>query len=309
MFRFSMPEPSLPLREQKEALKSQFDRFLCSAPLRELFSLLGVDRQTFAGVYEGRKAAGGTVRELQELAPLPALEQHRNELYHLLNELGFMKINRPLYPHNSHILVLGGSLNACHVRTQCAARWADPSTRFVDGLACYRPINPVERKNNGFSSLCDTEFGAMRDSFADVFDLSSTAGTEEFVSDRNLNGISCVRTFPAGADGRGYRVWAAPSTQPELRRADTGDSLLFYLGKTELRPPDSILAVTHNRHANRQFVQIAFQLIKKETPLRLDVIGCIPDESVLTEEQYDPFLYLQDLISLQDWIERFEWEL
>ena len=37
-------------------------------------------------------------RELQELAPLPALEQHRNELYHLLNELGFMKINRPLRP-------------------------------------------------------------------------------------------------------------------------------------------------------------------------------------------------------------------
>ena len=31
--------------------------------------------------------------------------------------------------------------------------------------------------------------------------------------------------------------------------------------------------------------------------------------SVVTKEEYEPFQYLQDLISLLDWIERFEKEL
>ena len=42
-----------------------------------------------------------------------------------------------------------------------------------------------------------------------------------------------------------------------------------------------------------------------ERGTHLDVVGCIPDERVVTVERYDPFQYLQDLIGILDRIERF----
>ncbi len=309
MLRFTMPDASIPLPERKAALKEQFGAFLRSAALRELFSLLGVDRETFASAYNGRTAGDGTVRETQELAMPAALDERRRELYPLLRELGFFTINTPLEAASDRVLVLGGSLGACCSRTRCAARLAGPATRAVDGLACFRPIHPVERGGAAGPHACDTEFGAMRDSFADAFRLPAAGGTEDFAGDRNLNAVSCVFTFPDTGDGRVYRVLAAPSTQPGLRRADTGDSLLFYLRKTRPAPGERLLAVTHNRYCNRQFAQIAYLLMKEGTPLNLDVVGCVPDERIVSAERYDPFQFLQDLIGLLDWAERFEREL
>ena len=39
------------------------------------------------------------------------------------------------------------------------------------------------------------------------------------------------------------RILAAPSSEPELRRADTGDTLSFYLQHTDLQPGERLLAV------------------------------------------------------------------
>lgn len=144
----------------------------------------------------------------------------------------------------------------------------------------------------------------MSESFTELFQLPPASGEDEFHGDRNLNRISCVRSFSDSR--RCYRIFAAPSSQPELRRADTGDTMQFYLKHCPLQQSDSVLAITNNQYCNRQFVQLAYQLIKEKSPARLDVIGCTRDERITPPERYDPFRYLQTLIGLLDWIERFE---
>jgi len=306
MIRFVMPEEGLTGSEQVLQLHGQFDAFLNSEALGELFDLLGVDRHTIARRYDSRQMPGGGVRETQAIAPLEALEGCRDALYPLLRELGYLDINRPLHSEYSHVLLLGGSLNACFVRAEYAREWIGPAVRAVDGLACYRPINPIERGRSAFSSPCDTEFGVMADAFVSAFHLPASGWEDVFHGDRNLNRISCVRTCTVSSGSRQYRVFAAPSTQPELRRADTGDSLLYYLEQTQLQPSDSLLAITHNIHCNRQFIQLAYELLKHRSGVYLDVIGCVPDDKIVTRESYNPALYIQELISTLDWIERFE---
>ena len=304
MLRFVMPDPALPRDRQIQLLRAQFEAFLCSDALRELFDILRVDRASFSRVYDGRRAAEGRILETQELTPAAALEPHREALYPLLEELGFFTINKPLRADHSHLVVLGGSLDACYTRTRAAAAWMTPSVRCADGLACYRPIHPKERTGDARFSRCETEFGAMSESFVSVFSLPG-AWEDAFHGDRNLNGISCVRTYTGTEDGRRYRVFAAPSAQPELRRADTGDSFLFYLRQTEPCASDSLLFLTNNRYCNRQFLQLAWLMLKQECSIGFDIIGCTPDERVVSREQYDPFQFLQDLIGVLDWIERF----
>ena len=304
MFRFTMPDNSLEYSRRIETIRDQIDSFISLRELSEIFALLNVDRDTIFDTYNGRKMPGGRVLELQELTPKRELEGIRYELYPLFKELGFIDINKPMKTDFSHILVLGGSLNANYDRTQAAAGWVTEATRFVDGLSCYRPINPIERKNSAFGYMCDTEFGVMCDAFVSVFKLSSE-WNDDFVGDRNLNRISCVRSFNTTPGDRKYRIFAAPSIQPEQRRADTVDSLLFFLKHIDLCENDSILAVTNNRFCNRQFLQISYCLTKRRSSAQLDIVGCLHDDQITTRDSYDPFQYMQELIALLSWIDRF----
>lgn len=303
-----MPDPELPRTLQLSLLRSQFEAFLNSDALKELLGLLEVDRSTFSLVYNSRRCASGRILETQDLEPAAALEQHREKIYPLLEELGFLTVNKPLEPDHSHLVVLGGSLEACYTRTKAAAAWLTPSVRNADGLACYRPIHPKERAGSSFLPECETEFSAMTGSFMSAFSLSPK-WKDDFHGDRNLNSISCVREFSNTRDGRQYRVFAAPSTQPGQRRADTGDSFLFYLRQTAFSSSDSLLILTNNRYCNRQFLQLAYLLMKQNCPLRFDIIGCTPDERIIGRGCYDPLQFLQDLIGVLDWIERFNEEL
>jgi hypothetical protein len=318
MFRFFMPEASDPA-EKIRLLNRQFDAFTRSSALRELFSLLHTDADRFCAEFNGRTAGGAAeaagvagVRETQVILPAEHLEPLRYELYPLLAELGFFHITKPLQLYADHILILGGSLAACHLRAEAGRRHITEKTRSVDALTCFRPVHPVERARAAYTSACDTEFGVMTEAFCSAYNLDPGSASDEFISDRNLNSISCIRMLSdGGCDERpAYRIFAAPSTQPDIRRADTGDTLLYYLQKTSPSPDSTLLAVTHNRYCNRQFLQLAWHLLRyqqehhTEVP-SLDIVGLYADDAIPAADQYDPFQLLQDLIGILDWIDRF----
>lgn len=305
MMRFIMPENLSDASQKAKAVLAQLEELLHSEALREILGILDVDTHTLERAYNKRAGANGTVVELQGLDSSVSLEEKREVLYPLFRELGFIDINKPVKNNHSRIIVLGGSLNACNERTECAKNWIDETTVYVDGLACYRPIGSAERKNAGFS-LCDTEFGAMSENFVRVFNLDGREFTEDFKSNRNLNSVSCVRNY-GKSDNREYRIYAAPSSEPHLRRADTADTLSFYYDcEGQIGAGDSALFVTNNRHCNRQFLQLAYCMIKGGYGGTIDVIGCYSDENVTSVDKYDPLLYLQDLIGIIDWMERFK---
>ena len=303
VFRFIMPDKKLPAEERKQQLIEQMDEFLELEPLKEVMELLHTDLDNFKRDYDGRSKAGGKVVEMQVMNPVEEIEKLREKLYPLLVELGFFHINKPRFESNSRIIVLGGSFNACFKRTRCVAQWKDSSTISVDGLSCYRPINPKERRNSEFTSSAETEFGVLAEAFASTFDLTKDDFEEDFVSDRNLNSVSCIRKY-----GSSYRIYAAPSGAPELRRADTGDTLKFYKENAGISSDDSILAVTNNIFCNRQLLQLAHFIIEEGLAVDIDVIGYDSGDSIATAESYTPILYVQEIISILDWIDRFKAE-
>ena len=305
MLRFIMPDHTLSAAAREQHLKEQMDEFLRSDALAEIFDLLKTDRTRIGKDYNGRAGGNGRVLETQVLKPAVELEPFREQLYPLFDRLGLFRINKPLSEKHSRILVLGGAFDVCFTRTYAAAQLRDSATRSVDGLSCYRPINPKERASSAFASSRDTEFGVMSDAFAEVFGLAQSDCKDTFIGDRNLNRVSCVREFSVQPCNCRYRVYAAPSSQPELRRADTADTLKFYGENADVSFGESLLAVTNNRYCNRQFLQLAHYVIEHGLAVDLDVVGCIPDERIATIEDYDPFQFLQDLIGILDWIGRF----
>lgn len=306
MFRFTMPPSECDSKTRRELLLKQFDEFLNAKALKEICSILHVDQASLRQRFDGRSGTDGRIKETQELGANVLLEKHKIELFPFFDELGFIGINKPLIDHPDHLLILGGSQNACFDRVYAGKKHITENTKSFDGLSCYRPLNPIEQKDSAYHSNYETEFGVMSEAIASAFGLSMNQCDDLFKGDRNLHKISCVRTIKGPSKAIDYRVFAAPSSEPELRRADTTDSFVFYLENTIMVPHASVLAVTNNRYCNRQFLQLAYPVIHHNYAIDLDVVGCSPDQELIETESYDPFQLMQDLIGILDWIDRFK---
>ncbi len=305
MFRFTMPSSEKDNAIRNKLLLEQCQNFLNAKALQELCEILQVDQHSLRQTFDGRRAAGGRVRETQELGANALLEERKEALFPLFDELGFISINKPLIDDPDHILILGGALGACFDRTNAGREHVSANTKSFDGLSCYRPINPKERAKSSHVSLFETEFGVMSDAITSAFALPLDQYEDVFSGDRNLNRISCIRTLTGTPQPIACRVYAAPSSQPELRRADTTDSLIFYLENAVTTPHASVLAVTNNRYCNRQFLQLALPIIQRGLAVDLDIIGCSPDRELVDANSYNPFQLMQDLIGILDWIDKF----
>lgn len=305
MIRFRMPDPGLERPARIKELKEQMDAFIQSDALAALLDALDTDIDGIAHKYNARAKKDGRVLEVQEITSIPELSSKKDELYPLFDELGFFGINRPVSADHTRILILSASLKSTFLRTQSSAKWITPTVVSVDALACFRPINPVERLNTEFTTNSDTEFGCASESLSRIYKIPSDGWVDDFSGDRNLNNISCIRKCSAPEAVPLIRVFAAPSSQPSIRRADTGDTLDFYMKNSGIREGESFLAITNNRYCNRQFLQLAYQIIKEDRHVGLDVIGNCADEELGVLKDYDPSQYIQDVIAMLDWIKRF----
>ena len=307
--RFTMPDPALDKAIRIKVLAEQFDSYINSDTMQTLLNILDIDIKGLAEKYDFRRKKDGGICETQEIGRNFSLEEKKADLYPLFVKLGFMDINKPLSSEYSRILIMGASLEATYLRTEYSADWITPRVVSVDALSCFRPLNPVERTASCFQTDSDTEFGSASDSLISVFGLDRGKWQDAFCGDRNLNRISCIRTYPDQTDGHAFRVFAAPSTDSSDRRADTGDAIKHYMENAGLTPGESLLAVTSNMYCNRQFVQLAYQIIKSDFPVSLDIIGNYCGEKIVSAKVYDPCQYIQDLIATIDWITRFKRDL
>ena len=308
MTRFKMPEKEMPAEQLILFFKEQVNVFLASKALEDLLKILQTDLKNLSTMYDGRLREDGSVVETQVVKDRDDLEPFREKLYPLFDELGFFRINKPLHTENSRILILGGSLNTCFERSEYAKSFINSSVHCVEGLACYRPIHPVERENTIYYSYADTEFGVLSDALLQVLDRSGELYEDDFRTNRNINSISCIRTFTGHEDDCSLRVFAAPSAEPHLRRADTADTIRFYLANTQFQPRESLLFITDNRYCNRQFLQILNAMLACRCVIPFDIIGCTPDHFIVKKETYSLFQFIQDLISTIDLIGRFQAE-
>lgn len=144
--------------------------------------------------------------------------------------LGLRGGTRPRLRTYDHVLVLGGTLWGCLVRTGEAARLVtggQVSTATVTALGGHRPFLPeesVQAAAVGHPGLGE-EFQALDACARDAFDLGEPEAVEGEASDA-VGATWGVHTYCA-ATGLTVRVAAAPSRTPG-RRADTADTYAFF---------------------------------------------------------------------------------
>ncbi|MCC3761841.1 hypothetical protein K3N28_01975 [Glycomyces sp. TRM65418] len=187
-------------------------------------------------------------RERHETAPQPLDPEQEHAVTEAALALGLGAQAEPRRRHYTHVLVLGGLVASCLFRTRFAAELLANGVEAdnVTGVGGFRPLDAPDRESAALSGIAcgDFEVDAIEASLKRAFGIEGEPHVDRG-GDPRLEPSRAwkVATF---ADGPvAVRAVAAPSSQPDRRRADTVDTCRFWADRVaDLSPGDSVLVVT-----------------------------------------------------------------
>jgi hypothetical protein len=168
----------------------------------------------------------------------------------IATQLGLVRAEEPTKNEYHYILVLGGARLSCQLRPRRAAEIIRQGLR-TGGVALLGAARPVG----------DTERDAT-DSYApgavDEFDLIVAGSKHEFGFDtdpvedyrhddvRSVNSSWRIQKFHTTFAMQPLDLMAvsAPSSAPDTRRANSADTIAFFLERAHAKPGDSLLLIT-----------------------------------------------------------------
>ncbi|TDC26311.1 hypothetical protein E1211_30240 [Micromonospora sp. 15K316] len=216
--------------------------------------------------------------------------------------LGLVHPVAPARPRYAHLLVLGGLAQACLRRVAYAAHLLRHGVRVageVAVLGSFRPLSAAERRTLTAADVtgADTEVDALDAAVRLAFGVTRPA-EEDGVDTGHPHHSWSSRTYhPAGFPP--VRVLAAPSSEPQHRRAHTADTQRFWAGHARLSSGDQVLLVTHPIYVPFQHCD-ALRTLAVPYGAGIDTVGvdpALPDPVRLPEPTLTPGRYLQEIRS------------
>ncbi|WP_406043075.1 hypothetical protein OG799_03655 [Micromonospora sp. NBC_00898] len=216
--------------------------------------------------------------------------------------LGLVRALPPPRPRYAHLVVLGGLAHACLRRVAYAAhllRTGPAVTGEVAVLGSFRPLTGPERQVLAGAGVtgCDTEVDALDAGVRAAFGLAAPAEEDGHDGGHPHHSWSSRTYRPAGLPP--VRVLAAPSSEPQRRRAHTADTQRFWAEHVRLRSGDPVLMVTAPIYVPFQHCD-ALRTLTVPYGCRIDTVGVDPALTGLArvpEPTLTPGRYLQEIRS------------
>ncbi|MEU4554461.1 hypothetical protein [Micromonospora violae] len=223
----------------------------------------------------------------------------------VLDAAAALGLIRPVPPARSayaHLVVLGGLAHACVRRVGYAAhllRAGLPVRGEVAVLGSFRPLSDWERRTLADAGLPadETEVDVLDTAVRRVFDVTAPAEWDGVDTDHPHHSWSSRTYRPDGLPP--IRVLAAPSSEPDHRRAHTADTQRFWAGHVQLAPGDDVLMITAPIYVPFQHCD-ALRTLAVPYGCAIETVGVDPalaDLAVLPEQTLTPGRYLQEIRS------------
>ena len=221
-------------------------------------------------------------------------------------ELGLRDNSIPTISEFDYIWVLGGAKLSCLLRSRLAVQTIKDIghiPKAVVLLASMRPIGDTEREaTNTYASDAETEFDLFVAAARQEFDLDDNFNEERYDDDENVNKSWVVRKY--AAVGYDLYIIAAPSSDPEKRRANSADTYEFFFNRFQAPEGASILLTTSQIYVPYQHLE-AVRSIALPHKIYLDTIGFPPEWGGSLQGMNEPSNYLQEIRSTIQAIDRF----
>lgn len=215
--------------------------------------------------------------------------------------LGLIKGGSKPEGRYDQVLILGGKARGCLSRPSLAASLIDGEkiqAGSVVALGGFRPLDEEEKalvEKVGGGALAD-EFEAMEVGIKRAFGLGSPRSEDGTESDL-IGGAWRIHTYET-TSGLPVSVIAAPSSEPEKRRANTPDTFAWFATEVaKLEPGQRVLVVTTDIYVPYQHAD-ALRLLALPQGVEVDTIGVVPGEvDRRLAHSFEAHNYLQEIRS------------
>lgn len=206
----------------------------------------------------------------------------------LLKNLGMIDESIPeLKP--DYILILGGARNSNYNRVKYSKKIVDKyniDNAKIVALSTNRNINEIENEYiNEYAKGSNTEYEVISKCLENIYKISSS-GEEVVNKDTNINMMSQIKYYDEKYKNNSIISLSSPSSDIK-RRANSKDTLLFFLKNFNVGKNQNVLLVTTQIYNYYQFYNLLDLAI--DNNFNLECIGCSFDSKINVK------LYLQEL--------------
>ena len=197
-----------------------------------------------------------------------------------------------------YIFVLGGARMSCMFRMKYAKEICDTynlSVKNIVGLAGMRPIMDSERNaTDTYAPHAKTEFDLMRAAMNQVYGSVELQLKKEDVTS-NLNESWAIEEYRF--KDREIALLAAPSKEPEKRRANTADTFSFFMEEKQVKKGKTILLITSQIYVPYQQLE-AVRILGMPYSHSIETVGFTNEWSLGLQGLQKPENYLQEMRSV-----------
>jgi hypothetical protein len=303
-----VPLPTCEPNVQPDTVAAEIEAWISSEPMRALVTEFGgaMPATDVGGLLSWLdhfsceqwdfRSKGGVERD--QVQP-PGFDAVRTELItRAAKALQLVEPRLPAQREYDHLLVLGGMGRACLQRTEYAARLIDQGTVVVPEVAAlgsFRPLTLAEKDLPGLAAG-SYEVDAMDVGVRAAFHLAGSGKVESSAVPVDHSSWS-VRSYRSPIDAE-VHVLAAPSNEPQTRRANTADTYEFWAERIKLRAAARILVVTSPIYVPFQHAD-AMRMLALRYGCGIDTVGFDPKHVAVPQAPgaTEPDRYLQEIRS------------
>jgi hypothetical protein len=195
-----------------------------------------------------------------------------------VKHLGLVKARHPTHSSYDYIVALGGARLSCKFRPLLAGELirAGVGTENIVLLGAARPVAESERDaTDTYAPGASDEFDLIVAGARDAFGFDMAAYDEERHDDPTAPNLAwVVRHFKTRFEGRALKITAvsAPSSDPLRRRANSADTIIFFLEHEKVGEGNKLLLITSQIYV--PYVQLeALRTVALPRGMSVETIG------------------------------------
>lgn len=209
-----------------------------------------------------------------------------------------MGCNIPEKKQYDYVFVLGGARMSCLFRMKYAKQVCEEyglKVGEIAGLAGMRPVMDTERKATDTYALdAQTEFDLMRAAMCQIYEQPKAISTRKKILE-NLNASWAIEEYQSG--NQKISLLAAPSGEPQKRRANTADTFSFFMDEKKAGKKKKILLITSQIYVPYQQLE-AVRMLGIPFEHSVETIGFPGEWSAGLQGLQKPENYLQEMRSV-----------
>ncbi len=190
--------------------------------------------------------------------------------------LGLVGIGIPYFDSYDYIVALGGARYSCLFRPKYSRMIIEQynlKPKAAVMLSGMRPVSETERDSTDTYAIgAKTEYDLINHGAEKVFQIEGEGTEERFIDAKNLNKSWAIKTYEKTDKKFPIISIAAPSSEPQKRRANSLDTYKFFCEKYKIREGQRLLFITSQIYVPYQHLE-AVRSLGIPQNISIDTIG------------------------------------